>query len=339
MKDSKKSPTLTANIFKQPLALAGIGILMLGLILGIVFIQRNQELRQQASTPIGDALLNIQVPPGNLAGNTSHLVEMTVRMRTGQKNIDGIQVVANITGDVPDDLQFLPAQIPGLSIVNPTQIITDTANGKKLTLVLITASPSSPFQLTSNSLSLGNFSFTSPANGSFTITFDQTFTKINENVVGTDLLMTVQPLTLAFEVIEPDVCTLEINVEASSPTPTPSNTASPTPTPSNTPSPTPTPTPTQTPGSGGPTAPPTFTPTPTPSNTPSPTPTWTPTPTPTPTPGGPTAPPTFTPTPTSTVRPTPTGLPEAGGTGYTWLLIGAGIVVVLLGGLAILLFL
>jgi hypothetical protein len=95
---------------------------------------------------------------------------------------------------------------------------------------------------------------------------------------------------------------LDVIIDCSDPSPTPTPTASPSPTPTvaPTPSPTPDPTPSPTPG-------------PTPTGTPGPTPTTEPTPTLEPTPE-PTPDPTPEPTPTATPEPTPTPTAEPTGT-------------------------
>ncbi len=369
-----------SKLTKQPLAMVGLGILLLGFIVGVVLLQRSQELRQRASTPSGTAVLSTNPTPQSLRSNAYHTVQLVVNLGVAQVNLDGFQLIANLTGDVPSDIQFIPATLPKLATLNSQQLLTDIANGKKLTYVMLSNSPTDPFAGTNQPVTLGSFRFTAPASGNFTITFDNALSKINRNQSGgTDILLPTTPFNFSFsptgylnENPTPigDECTLIVDIsEGATPTPLPTipgSTATPTPMPTipgstATPVPTSTIAPTPTPGTGG------NTPTPTPTRTPSPTPTRTPTPTipgstatPTPTPTrtpspSPTLPAGVTPTPTSTPTNTPTmtpspvpnatattqpgGIPQSGGTGFTSILVVVGIIVVLLGALAVLLLL
>lgn len=176
---------------KLPIKVIG-GALLLLLILGgsgvgLYLSTQNQDVRQQASTPTGTAVLSLTPPSTTFVANSEHSVELKVNMGVAQINIDGIQFIAELTGDIPNDIEFEPANIPGLNPIATTLI--DTSAGKKLTVAFVTTPPT-PFTATNQDILVGKLTFTAPSSGSMAISFDPTASKILQNATSDDVLRT-----------------------------------------------------------------------------------------------------------------------------------------------------
>ncbi len=190
-------------------------VLLTGLAVAAYLAQREQDIRQRASTPTGTTQLLLN--PGSTT-LTPGSQSINLIASIGNEVIDGIQAVATISGTIPDDLQFTTATISGLQ--TSIQTLEDGGGGtKKLTLLMITTNPQQPFS-DSIPFSLGAFTFTAPDSGNMTIAFDPTLSKISENQTTADILMTPQTGTYTF---------------APTTTPTPSPAGGPTSTPSPSP--------------------------------------------------------------------------------------------------------
>ena len=272
------------------LIIGGIVLLIVGVggLIGFILSQQTQDVRQQASSPTGVAELFVTPDSSPFPAGSEQTLTFKVNMNVADKQIAGVQFIADITGTIPDDLLFTPAQITGLNPVSQT--IIDTVDGKQLTVGFLTTPPST-FTTTASDLTLGTLTFTAPSDGSMTLAFDPVLSKVLEvnDPDVQDILHTPGTVSYSFE---------STGIGGGND-----------PTPTNTPVPTSTQTaPTATPGSGGdvPTATPTSTATLTPTATPTLPPGVTPTNTPIPT-----STPTGTITPSST--PTPTTYSGVGG--------------------------
>ncbi len=285
---------------------------------GFYLSQTSQEIRQQASSPTGTAVLTISPESTSFSPGSEQTLILKINMGVEQINIDGIQYIADISGTIPTNLSFTQATIPGLNPV--TTSLIDTATGKKLSVAYITTPPS-VYSANNTDLVVGTLQFTVPESGSMTLTFNPTLSKILQNQTKSDVLRTPG---------EPQIYTFSsgsgaTNTPAPTPTVVPGN---------NTPTPIPTTvatsTPSPTPGAGGnsPTPTPTSLATATPNvaNTATPTPTGTPTPTSVSTGGTATSTPSPVPTAQSVSQPAQTQEQPVSGSSETTLLL-------LLGGL------
>lgn len=220
-------------------------ILVSGGIVVANLAQITQELRQQAVSSDGYAKLWLK-PSSSLQANSVQIIPLTSNMGLADKKIVGVQFFIDVAGDVPFDLQYSTEDTLGMNVI--TNSISDTATGKRISFAMIT-NPPQTYTTTTSDVVLGNISFTSPASGQMTLSFDPTLSKIIEFQTNEEILQNPQSETYAF--IPPSTATpVPSVVPTSLPTAQPSST----PFPSTTPQPTSTstPIPTLTPGSGGP---------------------------------------------------------------------------------------
>lgn len=300
---AEKAPAPPAASEKKPAKKFPVKMVAGGLLLAVLVIgggvgfylsQQDQEIRQQASTPTGTATVKISTTTTQLSEGQQAL-PVVVNLGPSQINIDGIQFVVEVTGNVPANIKFTPQTLSGLAAKVNT--VVDITNGKKISVAFLTDDPLTPFTSGNQDITLGNLEFTAPASGQMLVHFNPTLSKVIQNSTMDDVLKTPVDTTFTFT-----------STGGGQPSPTPQPTAT-----LSEAEPTHTPLPTATVGTGGnnPTATPTVsgtslstTPTRTPTPTTgtggaSPTPTRTPTPTVTGGSGGISATPTRTPTPTT----------------------------------------
>ena len=133
-----------------------------------------------------------ELEEGIIANTPMSLKLATPRIATP---LDGIQIVATFTGVIPSDLSFSPTTIPQLDFV--VNKLEDTANGKRLTLALVTKDPTQPLNL--ETPQLGTINFTAPATkGTLTITFDPIRSIFAENSSSQDVLATPETFRYFF---------------------------------------------------------------------------------------------------------------------------------------------
>jgi hypothetical protein len=191
---------------RSPLSFFILIIFLIGLLAALLLVRTNQNYEKDAATPQGSA--NFTITPGSSNLTPNQNVDLSLTANAPNKKIDGIQITLNFSGKTPEDIRFIPENIPGL-----TNVTAKLENGS-LKLALITQNPAAPFNLTS--LKLGTIKFTSPANDAMKIAFDTTQSKIIENQTSSDILLT------------PNVYTY--NFKSTTITPTPTRTPSPNPT-------------------------------------------------------------------------------------------------------------
>ncbi|MBI4066473.1 hypothetical protein HY411_02040 [Candidatus Gottesmanbacteria bacterium] len=206
-------------------------VLLAAIIITVVGVRMNQELRRKAATPGGTASIFLTPSSTTIVEGTNAIVTLTSSIQSSA--IDGFQVVADVTGTIPGDFSFDPVVPTGLRLV--VSILETSGSGRKFKLAYTTQDPHTPFVMT-GFVTLGTFQWSAPAAGSLTVAFDQELTKIVQTETTSDILTFPSPETYAF-------------VPPPTPTPTPTVTPTPTtdPTPTNTPTPTLTPTPTPSP--------------------------------------------------------------------------------------------
>lgn len=158
-------------------------ILTAGLFLGILAVRQSQEMRRKAAVPGGSAYLTLSPGSTTLPPNTSQEILFTSSIQ--QNMIDGIQIVANITGDIPPDMQFIPSVPSEFRLI--TNTLESSGSGKILRLVFLTNQPQTPYANT-NPIQIGKLTFTSPDSGTLSIAFDQTLSKIMQNQEAQDVL-------------------------------------------------------------------------------------------------------------------------------------------------------
>ena len=174
--------------------------------------------------------------------------EVSVFATTNNKDVVGFQLLIELDGNIPENIAFVPNNIPGLQVVRNNKTEENTI---QVAFIAPLADSFVPFS-TGQALELGKVTYTAPeAEGSFELGFDSENTLIIEYLTNKDIAKVPSPITYSFVAPVP------------SPSPSPTPTIVPTPSPSPVPSPTLTPIPTPSPS-------PVSSPSPTPVPSPSP---------------------------------------------------------------------
>lgn len=172
------------------------------LFLGFLLLIPLTYLGVQTATRLFSKATSVQDPAtitfspailSNLGEGTS---EIQINFNTQYHNVDGVQLAIDFTGSVPADIQFNPASITGLTLA--ANQMTNTANGKRLTMAFITSNPTVPFTTHSQEISLGKISYATPSSGSMNIVVDNTFSKATRNGDAIDILAEVSAQTISF---------------------------------------------------------------------------------------------------------------------------------------------
>lgn len=216
----------------------------LGLPAGL-FIRAQQENDQSSTQPQNIFLSQPVVSPDD-----PNLQEITLSATTTNTQVDGFQMIIDITGQV-DNLQFIPKPIEGLNPLINT--LEQQDNGYTHSFLTLTQNPTNPYSTTSQAVVLGTYRFTPPQSGALEFVFNPTMTKITTYGTGANIASFAEVVRFNFV------------TATATPTPTPSPSPSPTPPPTISPTPSLLPTPNPTPS---PTPSPTLPPTPPPSTPP-----------------------------------------------------------------------
>lgn len=181
-----------------------IGIVCIILLGGFLFISKRaaitpQELRNKAAVQNGIASVLLTPSSRSFYKGSRAAVTLTANIPIGKK-IDGFQVVIDITG-TNTSVTFQPAPIAGIKIVR-SDIVTRPYLGKRFTLMYISSNPLSPY-LGSGLVTLGNFTIIPSADGSMTLSFNSTLTKITENMSTQDIVNIPKNAVYTFTTIPP----------------------------------------------------------------------------------------------------------------------------------------
>lgn len=181
--------------------LVGIGFIFFLAILIILLlaIKTRQEIRRKAAVPGGTA--SITLSPGSTALTTGQPVTLTLAATIPQSSVDGIQIVATVTGAVPVDFTYHPAILSGLSII--PVVVEELADGKKIKVAFVTKDPNTPL-ISNTIISIGTFTFTPNQKGSIKIQFDTTYSKIAQHQTTKDILGI--PASYMYTIVPPNYC-------------------------------------------------------------------------------------------------------------------------------------
>ncbi|MBU1326791.1 S-layer homology domain-containing protein [Patescibacteria group bacterium] len=181
--------------YYKKLLLAAVGFIALSIALVVTLyaVRKNQELRRKAAVPGGPA--SIVLSPSSKDFPIGTPVALTLSANIVDKAVDGFQVSASFSGNLPADLSFEPASISGLILAKNT---LESANGGKiLKLAFLTQNPSQPYANISF-ITLGQIAMTPREAGTITITYDTTLTKIAQNKTAQDIVNIPQEQTYIF---------------------------------------------------------------------------------------------------------------------------------------------
>lgn len=181
---------LNNKMFMQIGAVVVLVLVLLGGGVGMYLMSQSQDTRQQASTPTGTGRVFVDPRTSTLpAGPQQVAVKFNMG---GEIPVDGVQIVVEITGTIPADLDFAEnTSLQGMTFVNGT--FSDIPNGKKLTIGYL-ASPG-PFVTPILDVNLGTITFTAPTTGNMTVKFDPQLSKVIRNQTGDDILKTPTEVT------------------------------------------------------------------------------------------------------------------------------------------------
>ncbi len=197
--------------YRQKLTALSLIVMVAATMLGAYFLKNNFDLRQQASTLTGTAQFTFQSQSGTtLKPGTVEAITISAS-GTGASNVDGFQLIANISGNVPA-ITVEPQTFSALNSVAST--IVDANGGKKLTLAFITKDPQTPFNPNNAVVPLATLRFTVPASGTMSIAVDENYSKILQSVTGQNLLGVTPTAVFTF-------------ANPASPSPSPTTVASP----------------------------------------------------------------------------------------------------------------
>ena len=166
-----------------------------GLGVSLVLVNREQDIRNQASTSMGTAMVSISPTGGSIAAGSS--LPVTVSLDTAGNIISAVAVRLNYTysgtapGITAENIQIDPAFLTGGDWICPVKKFT-TAGGKA-NIDIACANTSTTGYSSNSIISLATFSLTASAsasNGNFSLAFDPKESIITKKADSTDVLLT-----------------------------------------------------------------------------------------------------------------------------------------------------
>jgi hypothetical protein len=279
------------NIGIQLFGIILLLVLLVGIGVAVYLSKTSQDTRQRASEA---GIVDVTLSPQTSTYTSTDQATVQVMVDSGPNivKVEKLQfTIANISGDIPNDLSFTLAPIPG--VIKITTALIDTATGKRLDATL--SNPSNSYSTNGETLPMGSFRFTPKSSGSMNIVFDPSFAQTFKGIQGNEIIrlggagdyifsipsptpaLTITPIpavTSTLRVQSPQQSSTQLSATSSTPTPVPTPTptliaqslAEVTPAPTSTPTPIPTPTPSPTNTQESLSVTPTATPTPTPNS-------------------------------------------------------------------------
>ena len=110
-------------------------------------------------------------------------------------DVNGLQVVAEVSGRVPEDITFVPKQIPGLETVIAT---FDHVDDQLVLKIGFLTPPGGKYIVENSRLDLGSMTFTKPDSGTINFDFSPTLNKILEPKTLNNLLVLPESQSYAF---------------------------------------------------------------------------------------------------------------------------------------------
>lgn len=184
----KKSVVSSQSLLGKNVGVKLLSLVVVLLVLPAVMLAAlsNQDIRQQASVESNAALITLSPASATFIPRQAGRIE--VLLDTQFEEIDRIQMGIDITGTVPSDLQFGPAQPSGWLVSSNT--LTSTQAGLRLTLVL-EPNPNQDTAMYSTrgtAVPIGTFSFTGADSERMNFVFDRNFTQVWQARTGENIL-------------------------------------------------------------------------------------------------------------------------------------------------------
>ncbi len=214
-----QSTALKHYLQKHLYLLILLGLMLFGLASAFTLTTFSQDIRNQAATATAG---NLTLTPAssNLTPSQNHTIQ--IRASSGFEQVHGFQVVANLSGNIPPNIQLTPSDINGLKLAFSS--LQDTSNGKQIKLAFITTDPNTPYTSNDFTINLANLTFTAPEQGELNVQIDTSLSKFNHAQSGQNILgLSTSSYTYVFQE------TLGGTQPDPSPTPTPQTQTTPTP--------------------------------------------------------------------------------------------------------------
>lgn len=187
-------PPVVAKRINRNTVLLGSLILVAILVMILLALKQNQDIRNKAAVQNGPAQLIMTPGSSNVTAGSSFSI--TLSANTQNLPLDGIQVVVQFSGSVPTNLTFTQTVPTGLKLVRG--ILRQDSKTTIHELLYTTPDPGSqPFRAESI-IPLGIYIGTAPQAGTMTVTFDTNLSKILQNGQVKDILRFPNNQTYAF---------------------------------------------------------------------------------------------------------------------------------------------
>lgn len=169
----------------------GVTVLLVGFY-GLIFFQWMTGF----SEPFVEREATLEIQQTTSPEDSQQQLQFTTNVEQSlHRNITGVQLVAIIEGDVPDDIRFVPAEIDGLQPLIAT--IEQEGKDHVLKVVFLTVPPST-YQINTPAITLGTLEFTRPEHGKVQLRFNPHLAKIIEDSTLKNILTTPRLMTYSF---------------------------------------------------------------------------------------------------------------------------------------------
>lgn len=146
---------------------------------------------------VADLVAQVVLSPasGQFAPGSTQTI--TLKADSGGLDIDGFQVFVHITGTIPSNLAFAATDHEADGLHVSTSAILDETGGKLFRFLSVTKDATVPYK-TSSLITLGTFTFTTPASGQAVFTFDPSLTKIVQHTTSANVAIIPSASTYTF---------------------------------------------------------------------------------------------------------------------------------------------
>lgn len=193
-RDSAKLPSigdfgdkLSHTVEKNPFFSLVAGFLLFSALLYMITAYQVQPYNTRAT--VQDGVVTMELSPASMSFLPGSEQMIDIVVNTNGAFVDGFQIFADITGSVPNDIRFTPAEITGLNPVVST--IDPITGGVQLKFASITTNPSQSFTSVGEDVVLGTFHFTAPSSGTMNIMFNNNLTTSTSHASAEDILAPV----------------------------------------------------------------------------------------------------------------------------------------------------
>lgn len=187
------------NRFNLKYQIIAFVFFVVSLLVSLYLVSLNQDIRRRAATPTGTATVSLSPSTGASFNVSQNQSEILLYLTLGSQSMDGVQLILTATGVIPNNLGFVPETIGGLRLISNK--VERSSLQTKLTVSYITTDPKVTFS-NSQQILIGRLKFTPTNQGTFSVSFDQTLSKIMRSSDRADILRF--PNTYVYTVTNPN---------------------------------------------------------------------------------------------------------------------------------------